>query len=56
MTEEERYCSIYSTPLVDEMNVERFEAVDLNRGFEIWKLVDLSLMFPPVIVILPVCC
>lgn len=56
MTEEEGYCSINIAPLVDEMNVERFEAVDLNGGIEIWKLVDLSLVFPPVISILPVCC
>ena len=56
MTEEEGYCSIHSTPLVDEMDVESFETVDLNGGFEIRKRVDLSLVFPPVIAILPVCC
>ena len=55
MTEEERYCSIYIAPFVDEMNIKRFEAVDLNGCFEIGKLVNSSFLSPPVIVFLPVC-
>ena len=56
MTEKERYCSIHIAPLVNEMNIERFETVGLNGCFEIGKLVDLSFLFPPVVFMLPVCC
>ena len=56
MTEEERYCSIHIAPFVDEMDIERFEAVDMNDCFEIGKLIDLSFLSPPVIFIVPVCC
>ena len=56
MEEEERYCSIHIAPFVDEMDIERFESVDMNGCFEIGKLVDLSFLFPPVIAIFPVGC
>lgn len=44
MTEEERYCSLNIALLVHEMDVEGFEAVDLDGGLEVRKLIDLGLL------------
>ena len=39
MGEEQRNCTIYIALLVHEMDVQRFEAVDVYSGLEIWQLV-----------------
>lgn len=54
MTEEERYCSFDIAFLVHKMNVERFEAVNLNGSFVVWELINLRFLFPPIIFVLPV--
>ena len=55
MTEEERYCWLNIALLVHEMDVEGFEAVDLDGGLEVRKLIDLGFLFPPVVFVFPVC-
>ena len=55
MREEQRNCTIYIALLVYEMNIQRFEAVDLNRSLEIWELIELSFLLPPIEFFLPVC-
>ncbi len=55
MGEEERNCTIYIALLVHEMNVQRFEAVDVYRGLEIWQLIELSFLLPPIEFLSPVC-
>lgn len=36
------------------MDVERLETIDLDRGLEVWQLVYLDLLFPPIVFVLPV--
>lgn len=55
MGEEERNCTIYTALLVHEMSVQRFEAVDVYSGLEVWQLIELSFLLPPIEFLSPVC-
>lgn len=48
MGKEQRDCTIYIALLVNEMYVQRFEAVYLYGGLEIWQLVELTFLLPPI--------
>lgn len=56
MAEEQRNSAFHATLLVDEMDIQWFEAVDLDCCFEIGQPVELGFLRPPVIFILPVRC
>ena len=55
MGKEQRYCTIYIALLVNEMYIQRFEAVHLDGGLKIWQLIELSFLLPPVKLLSPVC-
>lgn len=54
MGKEQRYCTIYVALLVNEMYVQRFEAVHLYGGLEVGQLVELSFLLPPIKILSPV--
>ncbi len=54
MREEQRDCTVYIALLVHEMYIQRFEAVDLYGGLEVWQLVELSFLLSPIKVFSPV--
>ena len=54
MGKEQRYCTIYVALLVNEMYVERFKAVHLYGGLEVWQLVEPSFLLPPIEILFPV--
>lgn len=56
MAEEQRDGALDGRFLVDEMDVEGAEAVDVDGGSVVWKLVDGCFGFPPVVLLLPVFC
>ena len=55
MGKEQRDCSLYITLLVYKMYIQRFEAVNLYGGLEIWQRIELSFLLPPIKAFLPVC-
>lgn len=55
MGKEQRDCTIYIALLMNEMDVQRFEAVYLYGGLEVWQLVELSFLLPPIELLSPVC-
>ena len=54
MTKEERNCSFNFAFLMDEMNIERTEAIDLDGCLIIRQLVHLRFMLSPTVAVLPV--
>lgn len=48
MREKQRNCSLYIALLVHEMYIQRFEAVDLYGGLEIWQFIELSFLPSPI--------
>ena len=52
--EEQRDCPLYIALLVYKMDIQGFEAIDLNIRMEIGELIQFSLLFPPIVFLLPV--
>ena len=46
--------ALYLTLLIHKVYIQRLEAVNLDLGTIIWQLVDLGLLLPPVIALLPI--
>ena len=55
MGEEQRDCSLHIALLIQKMYIQRFEPVDLYGCLEVWQLIELSFLFPPIETLSPVC-
>ena len=53
MAKQQRNCVFRGARLMHEMNLVRAETINIDLGHVLWQIIDLGLVYTPVIIVLP---